>query len=862
MTFHRAKSIERLYEDVRDYDLVLVPDAPLASAINRRLDRPHFGTFATTPRRVAAGRREQAEDRVAFLDVIEETDHDWKATAYAIGNVLQCWEHQGRIDAVLEYDAYADPTTRDVVEILSQRHTTSKQLTEYTVPADESVAVVGLDQFTQLERRILPQSYDTYDIFTEEGFDYPQFHIFESSTAIVDSLLETITADNAENVAIVLDSASRYSSLVESALEAAEIPFYGGPGFIDDPDHRAVLQLLRTAFRGSDTTVADLKPILPRLGIDVPRDHDEKRLHVVDLPALEWIETLYESIHEHTFEEVLTRYEGQSGRSLETFREELDRIGLANARITQSRVDDLAFYFETYDVPVDRENEGVIMADAKSSGYVDRPAVFYLGLDDGWTDSAPQRPWVETDTQFERYIARFQLLLQSGDEQYYLVQDTAGGQPVTPCLYLNEILDEDFERFSDLPSTAYSRIVDGGGDGFAREPLDVEPEAVDTISQSSLNAYVNSPRDYFFGQLVDGPDKDYFTEGNLLHDFAEFSVNHPDLVDADLLEEVAEVILEEVRPFYPDTDRSLRRRKYRIGLETIVEFLETEVPSDGDFLTPASGFGTNFFAEYFDVDIDAPHTERWFENPDLGLKGKIDLVHSPNHLVDFKSSAKKRATQIVKRSAIDPPADTQNFQAILYLTHYRTVRPDEPLEFTFFYFLQTLDDVIAGDADLDDALTTVSYHPEPFDEYVSSRDAFETLLDGYNDCQATFEDLGFPAYRDIMTQLSFPEATDKDALRKSEFASSFERKVVTATSDDVNAEKGCDQAIRALNGVRRQAFFREDLDAFEAFVQERLEELNRYRAGEARFPIEGLAGEPNYRRVDHRDLLLEGGTDE
>ncbi|MFQ3295806.1 MAG: hypothetical protein ACI8VE_002896, partial [Natrialbaceae archaeon] len=81
-------------------------------------------------------------------------------------------------------------------------------------------------------------------------------------------------------------------------------------------------------------------------------------------------------------------------------------------------------------------------------------------------------------------------------------------------------------------------------------------------------------------------------------------------------------------------------------------------------------------------------------------------------------------------------------------------------------------------------------------------------------------------------------------------------------SDDVNAEKGCDQAIRALNGVRRQAFFREDLDAFEAFVQERLEELNRYRAGEARFPIEGLAGEPNYRRVDHRDLLLEGGTDE
>ncbi len=79
---------------------------------------------------------------------------------------------------------------------------------------------------------------------------------------------------------------------------------------------------------------------------------------------------------------------------------------------------------------------------------------------------------------------------------------------------------------------------------------------------------------------------------------------------------------------------------------------------------------------------------------------------------------------------------------------------------------------------------------------------------------------------------------------------------------DVDAEKGADQAIRELNGVRQQTFFREDLDAFESFVDERLEELNDRRAGEEHFPVDGLAGEPNYRRIDNRDLLLEGESDD
>jgi hypothetical protein len=857
----RTKTVDTLYADVEASDLVVTPDAPFASALNRRLDRPHFGTFATTPRRLAAGRREQAEDRVAFLELIEQTDHDWKAISYAIGNVLQCWEHQGHLDAILDYDAYVDATTRDVVQRMRTLRTTSKQLTEYTIDDSQSVAVVGYEQLTALERSILPETFDRIELFTDDAFDYPAFHVFESATDIVTALLDTISTDTAEDVAIVLDSGSQYSSLVESALEAAGIPFYGGPGFIDDPHHRAVIRLLRLGFRGTETTIADAQPVLTQLGLDVPVDDQHKRLDAVTVPELEWVQELWRTIETQTFADVLEAYTRRTDVELTRFEEELRTLGLADEPITEAGVDRLAYYLQTYEVPIDRDNEGVLLADAKSSAYVDRPVVFHLGMGQDWTHSAPQRPWVDTDTQFERYIGSFQRLLQSGEQQYYLVQDTAGGEPITPCLYFGELLEEDFERFSDLEAVEHRRRPRSNDGGFDRHPLDVATETVAAISQSSLNSYVNSPRDYLFGQLLDTPDQERFVEGNLFHDFAEFYVTHPDVVaDADR-DALVDAMLAEADPFGSRADEPLRRRKYRIGIEMLIEYLDDNGPDSEAFLTATSGWGENFFASYFDEPIDSPLTERWFEDHSLGVKGKIDLVQAPDHLLDYKSGHKKRATQIVSRAATDPPADTPNFQAALYLTYYRTVHPDEELEFTFFHFLNPMDDVIAGDADLDGALTTVSYYPFTFDEYVGSRDAYETLLDGYTDCRETFDDLGYQAYSESMAQLTVPDTTDRDELRASEFAAEFTAAVDADTSDAVDAEKGADQAIRALNGVRRRAFFREDLDAFEVFVDERLAELNDRRGGEERFPVAGLAGEPNYRRVDHRDLLLEGEHD-
>ncbi|OTF01882.1 PD-(D/E)XK nuclease family protein [Halorubrum sp. SD683] len=861
MSFPRAKSPEQLYDDVADYDLVITPDGPLASALNRQLDRPHLGPFAIPPRRLAAGRREKAEDRLAFLELVEQDDVSWKRAAYAIGNILQCWEHQGTHDAIHEYDAYVDDATTDAVDRIAELDTTSMELTTTQIDADQRVAVVAPEMLTALEHSFLPDEYDAVDLFTDEPFERPPFHIFDSPTAIVDAVVDAITEENAEDVGIVLDQASEFSPLVESALEAADVPFFGGPGFADSHEHRTFLQLLRTAHRGTDTRVSEIRPLLATLDIDLDISHEEKRLYELSTPEIDWLTEFCEGVEQRSFADTLSAFEARANCDLEAFHEELETLGIATDPVTERGVDQLAFYLQSYDVPVDRENEGVLLADAKSASYVGRDVVFFLGLDEDWTHSAPRRPWVDKEAQYTRNIQGFQLLLQSGSSHHYLVQDSAGGSPVTPCLYFKELLDTEYERFRDLESVSHTRSATESETqtAFERSAVDTTADTVETVSQSSLNTYVNSPRDYYFSKLVDNPQKDYFAEGNLFHDFAEFYVNHPAFVDDTVIETVVDLMLDEMRPLVRSVDEETRRTEYRIGLETIVSYLESNPPIDGAFLTPASGSGTNVVADHFDKDVDSPVTERWFEDDDLGVKGKIDLVHSRDELFDFKSGSQKSAREVVKHSAIEEPTDTPNYQALLYLTYWRSNYPDQELAFTFFHFLDPVDDVITGDADLEDAVTTVTYYPTSLTDHVRSESFFEYLReDGAGDCRKTLSKIDYETYASLFETEPLPETADYDEIIDSAFGQQMIVDLRGVVGKYKYVTTGCEQAMREIARTYGQNYFRGDLDAFETFLDERLTELNRRHAGEERFPIEGLAGEPNYRRVDNRDLLLEG----
>jgi len=184
----------------------------------------------------------------AFLEVVDRTDHDWKSVSYAVGNTLQCWEHQGPSSP--SWRTTPTSTTPPRRSSISWPTCGRRRNGSPNTPSRRIRSPSSARTFTELERCILPEEYDQFDLFTDEGFEYPSFNVFESSADIVDAILETVDPETADDVAVVLDSNSRYSSLVESAFEAVDVPYYGGPGFVDDPHHRSLLCLCRTAFRG------------------------------------------------------------------------------------------------------------------------------------------------------------------------------------------------------------------------------------------------------------------------------------------------------------------------------------------------------------------------------------------------------------------------------------------------------------------------------------------------------------------------------------------------------------------------------------------------------------------------------------
>lgn len=118
MKIRKASDIDDLYEKVKDYDLVLTVEAPLADALNNRLERAKLGEFAITPKRLAYGvnrNREIADERQLFVEVVQRTDLSWKQSFHLLENVLSCWKHTGELRKILDYERFDNPDRKSVV---------------------------------------------------------------------------------------------------------------------------------------------------------------------------------------------------------------------------------------------------------------------------------------------------------------------------------------------------------------------------------------------------------------------------------------------------------------------------------------------------------------------------------------------------------------------------------------------------------------------------------------------------------------------------------------------------------------------------------------------------------------------------
>jgi uncharacterized protein (DUF2164 family) len=195
--------------------------------------------------------------------------------------------------------------------------------------------------------------------------------------------------------------------------------------------------------------------------------------------------------------------------------------------------------------------------------------------------------------------------------------------------------------------------------------------------------------------------------------------------------------------------------------------------------------------------------------------------------------------------------DDPNFQAILYLLHLREVKKNQKLKFTFFHFLDNIEDEMSGEADLEDNIVTLTYYPSRFNEFVQEREVFNYIIDGVaesNDRRKTLEKLGYEIYKNFFSDKQIENQYDKDAIQESGLAEEFLEFAKAEIGDYKYVEKGCKDALKQIVYLRKENYFEEDLDAFESFLDTQLDLVNDYR--ENGFPVQN----PEIEEVDNEEL--------
>ncbi|MFP4001105.1 MAG: PD-(D/E)XK nuclease family protein [Thermoplasmata archaeon] len=841
LSLQRSLSIDEIYHKVKDHDLVLTVDAPLADALNARLTAPHLGPFATTPRRLALNsvpaEKKFNDKRELFVEIVDQTDLEWKEASYLFENIVECWMETGEPDEVMKHDRYDSEDVKKIVNLLKNTINPYSAPERYTVPPKVKLAVIAPHQFTQLDKKVLPDRYDTVKPFEDSTTTLPEFNVFNSTTEITQTVLEHVKKLGPKDVAIVMEKDSDYRYLLESQFRSQKIPHMVSRDITESEGVRKFLNLIRLSFYRRGAKIKDIRSLAKE---KIRPKEEEYFIHSFQDPVTD----LIDDIPQKTFRELINDDYFEEG--LDELQEQLKAIDIIDEKITLQRLNSLTYYLETFDIQVESASQGVLIASPSTSTYIDRPIVFYLGMDSSWTPEVPSKPWVDEKKYDERKIKDFKILLQNGQRRYFLVKNKELNQNMTPSFYFNEFTDETIESFTDLKHELRHRPLKERRSPFQKEKIETEQEETKMLSQSVLNTLAHCPKDRFFDELTERPDKIYFRRGTVFHDLAEFLIDHPEMKDEE--EKIIQKMSEELSPFMEEHQMDIMKTKFRVGLENLVDFLEKQEPE----LEEPEGYekkhADNIFAESFGEPINTEFTEVSFYDEEIGAKGKVDFVQAPDHLIDHKTGSKKSIYAVMRRSDTEEIHERPDFQAKMYLAHHRRYYPNEKIDFTYYHLLDNERDVVSGEGDYSDNIVTIQYHPREFNDMVHEEGMFEWLKSS-NNRKKVLNKLKYKNYRSFFEDRDIPDL-EKDELLDHDVTKEFINHCREKIGSYKYVKKACRSIMKKFVRFRETRYFKSDIDRFEGFLQEQIELYNEYRS--TSFPVKDI--DPD--EIENKDLVI------
>lgn len=795
------------------------------------------------------GISEEESRQKAVIELREKLEGSWKQAAHLADSIIDCWKHTGDIKNIYGYNGFEKEDTEEAVEIIKDIDTYYSRLQDYDF--DDETAFLIKERLNVLEKKQLEKLEDI-SYFKDERFEMNQFSIFTSKNELTTALVENLKKIDPESAGVVVKEESDYSALLKSMLDSENINYHRSQGLGDNRHFRNIISLIRTGLTGNRVRLRDIRLLLTGMGVETDLNDSNRFLHSINDSELENVKDLINMVEYLDFGEVIDKYEEIAGVELERIRKSAEDIGFMETPVNQ--IDDLEFLVKQLNLN-ERETDGVKLIGPYDQLRLDREKVFVLGMSSDWNQNNIERDWRDVEKIENDRKRSFESLIQSGEDQYYLVIDKEMNQPVIPCFYLNQLLDEDFTDFTDLPYQRYS-VEKEQGESFEKFSTKIDVEEIDQVSQTKLNSFSISPRVYYLSELVQEADEINRLKGSLFHDFAEFYINYPQYTDDKGIEEFHQVMMDELESLVEDSELETLKTEVEVGLRAIRKFLDEEGfhrPKKSLTENMNKNHRPNHFGKEFGKGIRSEVAEAKFDEENV--RGKIDLLLDTNHIVDYKSGRKKTKKQLVKASTVEliEDVDWPDFQPAMYLSVLRRYIENQKLYFTYYYFLNDISNQYQS-IDYEENKVELVYYPHTFQEHVPNQEVFESLIKGVsksNERRKTLEKLGTNGFRKFFEEKPVPKVYDYDQLQESGYAAEFEEYAKSEVGDYKYVENGCKSTLRKIVKINQTNFFKEDLDQVENYIEKSIERINEFKNSE--FPIEA----ENEKNLPFNDMVIK-----
>lgn len=798
-----APSPTQLAEAAVEADRLVVPDPTLVRAI---VAEGASDEVVTTPEAAVGADQLNRLDRLDGL--LDELDAPTVAIVRAADRVATSWRFTG--DPV---ELTNTPLEREVAAQALASGWAEAAL-DGTEPLDGSIVCPAFDAFDPLQATVLP---DDAEVITGTTEPAASWCLGETHTTLVEGLLAELEATDPGQIAVVGTGAIQGHATAALAAAGLTHPQPGPQGW------EAVIELVAATASEGPVRVGDIRTLLAALDISTDGIDDTQPIDQLEGETAVWLKAVTDGAGELTIGVLCDQLAFRMQASPDATIDPVSALDVADQVPTRSVVADLRAYLDVARSTITQSSTGIDPCDARATWSTPRATVAYLA-GDSWMRQTPPgggTAWV----QRERH--RLAHLLAAGEDRLVFATDQDGPLGTwCPPTMATEI--DPLERSST-------------GIGFSPEGR--PRSGHDRFTKSQLNRLIASPRDALFSDILQRPARRALTRGAAIHDFADLLVAAPAGVDAVGRERIRSWIADRLAPFVPEHRSALVDTRLEAAMVVIEAYLDGFRPHPTAFEGYSSPWWMeNTIAEAFDVAIERSVTEQYFKDETLGISGVIDLVRSPTHLVDFKTGSPPTIEQLVRRGRVPPSTRRADVQAPMYLTALRRRQPGTPLQMTFVYCHGSLPASLHGIPELDGLSRTIEYEPRPARLAIAAEETVDRLASAVptDHPRATVSSV-VPADK-LEAALEAVDGSTEGAI--DEVATTAERHGL----DERVAVAGARSLVRAAQRWRRTTLFEDDLDRFEAFI----EDWRRRRDG---FDHEGYPlGDPLESRLDFADL--------